>query len=262
LLAAALLASACGSEAAADDDTIVVGADLTAPPYASLDGNTPIGFDPEMVKALASEMDSSVTIKDIRFEQLIPSLNSGQIDLIASDLYITAERAKVVDYVPYFSTGNSIMVRSDADPITDLEGLCGKRVAVIKGGEVVTRLRDDASADCEKAGRQPIDVREFASDPEATQALVSSQVDAHVTDAAICSAIEDKLDGKVVVTSTDLLFPVPVGLAVKKGNDELENSLVDALHELAKSGAYDDLLDKYNLQPADDQQVASILGSS
>jgi polar amino acid transport system permease protein/polar amino acid transport system substrate-binding protein len=261
LLACALPASACGAQSSAED-TIVVGADLTAPPYASLEGDTPVGFDPEMVDALGDEMGRKVTIKDIRFEQLIPSLNAGQIDFIASDLYITAERAAVVDYIPYFSTGNSIMVRSDADPITALDGLCGKRVAVIKGGAIVGQLRDQASADCVKAGQQAIDVKEFPSDPEATQALLSSQVDAHVTDAAICSAIEKKLGGKVVVTSTSLLFPVPVGLAVKKGNKELKDALVDALHKLTEDGGYDDLLSKFNLQPVNDQQVESILRTS
>lgn len=265
LLTIAFAVGACGSDgdqgSASSQDTIVVGSDLSAPPYAYLDGDKPVGFDPEMVQALADQLGRAVTIKDIRFEQLIPSLNSGQIDLIASDLYITADRAEVVDYIPYFSTGNAIMTRADEEPISDAEGLCGMRVAVIKGGAIVEQLRDEASGACTEADRPAIDVREFPTDPEATQALVSGQVDVHVTDAAICSEIEKKLDGKVVVTSSALLFPVPVGLAVKKGNAALKDALVDALDAITKDGIYEVLLDQYNLMPADEQQVAEILAN-
>lgn len=259
----ALMLSACGSSggASSSGDTLLVGSDLTYPPYASLENKKPAGFDPEIIKALAKEAGFKPTIKDVRFEQLIPSLGAGQIDVISSALYITKERARQVDYIPYFSTGNSIVTQTTASPITDARGLCGKRVAVIKGGDIVDRLRKDASGACVAAGAAKIDVREFTSDPEGTQALLSGQVDAQVTDAAVASTLKTATSGKVTVTSKDLLYPVQVGLALKKGNTKLRDKLHDALDAIKQNGTYDRLLKKYNLRPVDEQQVEALLGS-
>ena len=253
--------SAAPSTSAAESGApLVVGSDLTYPPYDSLSGSTPIGFDPELVSALSAAMRRTITITDTRFEQLIPSLVSGHIDLIASALYITAERAKVVSYIPYFSTGNSIVIRGGSAPLIDAKALCGKRVGVIKGGDIVKRLRVDASAACTASGAAAVDVREFTTDPEATQALISGQVDAQVTDAAVASELGSKTNGKVTISSTSLLYPIPVGLAVKKGNTALHDALAAALKQMQADGSYDKLLAKYNLKPVDQAQVSAILG--
>jgi ABC-type amino acid transport substrate-binding protein len=259
----ALAMSGCGAEGHGESSkTLVVGSDLTYPPYASLDGDKPVGFDPEIITAIGKALGRKVSIKDTRFEQLIPSLGAGQIDVIASALYITAERAKQVDYIPYFSTGNSIVVKKGAAPIEDASGLCGKKVAVIKGGDIVQRLRVTASAQCKSASLPTVDVREFTTDPEGTQALLSGQVDAQVTDAGVASTLGDSTGGKIVISSKELLYPVPVGLAVKKGNTKLLHALQKGLARIKADGSYDRLLTKYNLRPVSQKQVDDIIGSS
>ena len=53
---------------------------------------------------------------------------------MASALYVTPERAKLIDYVPYLKTGSSLLVLANsAYAPTGPEALCGKRVASIKG---------------------------------------------------------------------------------------------------------------------------------
>jgi ABC-type amino acid transport substrate-binding protein len=238
---------------------IRVGSDLTYPPYAYLAGGTPSGFDPDFVRALASQLGEKASFQDIRFEQLIPNLSSGRFDLIASALYITAARAKQVDYIPYLTTGNSIVVRSGDTGAVSVRDLCGKQVGVIKGAAVADSLRKESGGACKGDG--PIDVREFPTDPEATQALLASQVDAQVTDAAVAKAVVDKTSGKLAITSTALLYPIPVGLAVKKGNAALAKKIRHGIAKLRASGAYQQLLQKYNLRPPVPAQVAKILGS-
>lgn len=255
--------AACTTEAtpAESDDvvTLAVGSDLTYPPYAALDGETPVGFDPEMVTAIATQMDVELDIVDTRFEQLIPSLKAGQINLIASALYITSERAKEVDYIPYFSTGNSIVVLAGEKGFADETELCGKVVGVIKGAAVSESLRGEASDDCVAAGEKPIDVRDFTTDPEATQALLSGQLDAQVTDAAVAASLIAETGDRVEISSTSLLYPIPVGLAVAKGQDELRSQIEATLEAMKTSGAYQALLDAYNLEEPDQAQVDAAL---
>jgi len=255
-----VLAACSGSGTAASNPdgtltsgTLTVGSDLTYPPYAYLDGTTPAGFDPDVTRALAKQAGLKVTFVDTRFEQLIAGLGADRFDVIASDLYVTDERAKQVDFIPYFTTGNSLLAATGGSfkPKTTAE-LCGKAVAVIKGGEIVQKLRGEASDACMAKGAKAIDVREFTTDPEATQALLSGQVDAQLTDAAVAKAIVAKTNGRLTITSSAIIYPVTAGLAVKKGNTALKATLTKALAALKKSGAYAKLLSQYNLSEAEE----------
>jgi len=245
--------SASGADGTLTSGRLSIGSDLTYPPYAYLDGKTPAGFDPEVARALAGQAGLKPDFVDTRFEQLIAGLGSGRFDVIASDLYITDERAQKVDFIPYFTTGNSLLAPAGGSfrPKTTSE-LCGRTVAVIKGGQVVQNLRGEASKACTGQGRKAIDVREFTTDPEAAQALLSGQVDAQLTDAAVAKATAEKTRGRLVVTSSRIIYPVTSGLAVKKGNTALKATLTKALAALEKSGAYQKLLTRYNLATAEE----------
>ncbi|MGH1553548.1 transporter substrate-binding domain-containing protein [Streptomyces sp. L7] len=106
---------------------------------------------PDISRALAKASGLKPTFVDTRFEQPIAGLGTGHFDVIASDLYITDARKKQVDFIPYFTTGNSIVVRASGGyrrPWSPT--LCGKSVAVIKGGQIVEKLRGDASTQCRR----------------------------------------------------------------------------------------------------------------
>ncbi len=255
---------ACGSSdetpSAGSSDSLKIGADLTYPPYAYLDGDTPAGFDADLWSILGPELGVEYTIQDTRFEQLIPGLNSNHFDLISSALYITAERAEQVDYIPYFSTGNSIVSKtgSDSQPAT-IEDLCGLKVSVLKGSDISSKLTTDGADVCSAAGKSPIQVNDFPTDPEATQALIANQVQAQVTDAAVAANVIDAQKG-LAITSNELLYPVPVGLAVAKGDDELRTRLEEGLDALRANGEYQKLLDQYNLSEPTQEQLDAVLG--
>ncbi|GAB2551050.1 hypothetical protein GCM10027033_04900 [Leucobacter ruminantium] len=259
---AAPLTQASSAGAAADDGVLRIGSDLTYPPYAYLDGEEPAGFDPDFMRALAAQIDREPEFVDTRFEQLITSLQAGHFDVVASALYITEERAGQVDFIPYFTTGNSIVSPTNSAPVRDAGDLCGLSVAVIKGGEVATQLRSEASAACEKDGGAAIDVRDFTSDTEGTQALLAGQVDAQVTDAAVAKSAVDASNGSLAITSDELLFPASVGIAVAKGDTELAEELRGGIERMREDGTYEKLLAQYNLAEPDPEAVAEAMGKN
>jgi polar amino acid transport system permease protein len=241
--------------AAGSGPVLRVGSDLTYPPYAFLDGGTPAGFEVEFMQAVGQRLDRPVEFVDTRFEQLIPQLRAGGFDVIASALYITEARAAQVDYIPHLTTGNSIVVRSTGQSYGDPAALCGRTVGVIKGGDVANQLR---SAPCPSG---PIDVRDFGTDSEATQALLAGQLDAQVTDAAVARSVVDANKAGLRISSTGLLYPIPVGLAVIKGNTALVDQIDSAIAAMRSDGTYQGLLDRYNLAPPDDAAVTKALGA-
>ena len=233
------------------ESALTVGSDLTYPPYDMLVDGKPAGFDVDMMNALADTMGTKANFVDTRFAQIIAGIKADRYDVIASTLYISATRAKEVDFVPYFQTGNSIISRADSTAYVTAQDLCGKSVGVVTATVIATILPGEESDKCVAAGKEGITVKEFPSDPEATQALLSNQVDAQMTDGAVAKSVVDKTGDRLELTSTELIYPIAVGLGVKKGNEKMLDSLTEALKKLQSAGTYDTLLEKYNLEPVD-----------
>lgn len=240
-----------------------IGSDLTYPPYLYMKDGKAVGFDPEFMRAVAEHMGLQPKFIDTRFAQLIIGLRSQRFDVVASILYITPERAEVIDYVPYTQTGDSLIVLQDSEfePQTP-QDLCGKRVSSIKGASWIPKLNKVTEEHCLPAGKSAIDVRVFPTAPGATQALLARAVDVQFADAAVAKLAVEKTDGQLKITSEELLFPIAVGLGVNKSNDDLQAALRDAIEEMKQTGEYQKLLDKYNLRPPGQAQVSKALDGS
>lgn len=243
--------------------TLAIGTDLTYPPYDYMDGNTPAGFDPAFMTKLARHLQLQPRFADTRFANLIVGVDASRFDVIASALYVTPPRAKQIDFVPYLKTGGSLLALSGSGfaPKTP-EDLCGKRVSSIKGASWVPKLNDVSARVCVPAGRGAIDVREFDTSPQATQAVLSHAVDAQFEDAAVAKTAVDKLNGRVAITSIAPIYPVVLGLGVKKGNASLLSALTSALSAMRKSGEYAALLKQYNVAEPSSADIAQALGGT
>ncbi|QXI31005.1 ABC transporter substrate-binding protein [Pseudomonas vanderleydeniana] len=263
----ALTLSAAGAAHAADGtlqaDRLSIGSDLTYPPYTYLAQGKPAGFDPEFMTLLGQHLKLTTQFQDTRFANLVMGVNARRFDVVASALYVTPERAAQVDFVPYLKSGASLMVRAD-DSFRPQhpEDLCGKRIGSIKGGSWIPKLMALSKSHCEATGQAPIDSREFPTSPEAAQALLAKAVDVQFEDAAVATITADKLKGRVVISSRELIYPVVIGLAVRKGNDALLGELRQGLAAMKSSGEYQTLLAHYNLGEPSPSEVAQALGQN
>lgn len=242
---------------------LVIASDLTYPPYNYIQDNKPAGFDAEFMQLLAHEMHLTPVVKDTRFASLILGLKSNKFDVIASTLYITPERARQVDFIPYMQTGGALMVKTGGNwqPASP-EDLCGKRVGSIKGGAWIQNLQSVSASYCVPEGKGTIDIREFPSSPEVAQALLSGAIDVQYEDAAVAKATVEKTGERLTISSDKLLYPEVVGLAVNKNDPLLMNNLKQAFSEIVKSGQYAVLLKKYNVKIPDASEVNKSLSGS
>ncbi|CAN7660732.1 transporter substrate-binding domain-containing protein [Pararhizobium sp. LjRoot238] len=240
-----------------NEGTLLVGSDQVYPPYDFVEGGVTKGFDADVMAAIGPKLGVDVKFVDTRFASLIPGLQANRFDMIASALYVTPARAQVVDYVAYAKTGGSLMVRADDSFAPKKpEELCGKRVANLKGAAWVPELQKVSQQTC---GANPIDVKEFATSAEAAQALLSRGADVVFDDAGVSKAGVVASGDRLKITSTEILFPVVMGLAVKKGNDALLTQLKQAFEPLKSSEEYKAILARYNLDLPSDAEVAAAL---
>lgn len=245
----ALLVTTQTHAALVSEGELTIGSDLTYPPYNYLKNNAPAGFDVELMSLLAQQLSLAPRVKDTRFASLIMGLKSHKFDVVASTLYVTPERAQQVAFIPYMKTGGALLVKTNStDAPQRPEDVCGKRVGSIKGGAWIPKLRALSQSYCEPQQRGAIDVKEFPTSPEVTQALFAGAIDVEYEDAAVAKATVEKTGNRMKITSTALLYPVVVGLAVNKEDTALYDQLSTALSKVSLTPQYSALLDKYNAQ--------------
>ena len=94
--------------------TLTVAADATYAPneFIASDGHTVIGMDADLMKALAAVMGLKVNVVNATFDSIIPGLAAGKYDVGASSFTDTKEREKTVDFVDYFTAGESFFTKA------------------------------------------------------------------------------------------------------------------------------------------------------
>lgn len=215
-----------------------VGAETTFPPFEFQDETSKdyVGFDIDLAKAIGKQIGYEVQIQNIGFDGLIPAIDAGNIDMIASAMSITDERAKKVNFSkPYYKSGLSIVVNSSNNSINSFKDLEGKRIAVQIGTTSAEEARKIKNAQ----------VREFNSNSEAYMELKNNGVDAVVNDLPVNAYYLTKTGAKDAKLVGEVANSEDYGLATAKKNTELNEKINKALDELKKNGEYDKIYLKW-----------------
>ena len=242
LLAVMALAAGCGGtqkDAASSAEKVLrVGttADFAPFEFQDADGKEYQGFDMDLIRAIGKEMGYKVEIQNINFDGLIPAMESGNIDLIASGMTINDERkAKVLFSEPYYQSGLTIIVKKDNTSINTFKDLTGKKVAV--------QIGTTSAKEVKTLGN--VEVKEFNSSADTFMELKAGGVDAVVNDRPVNDYYILKSGEKDVRALDELLTSEDYGLAINKNNADLQKKVNDALASLKKSGEYDKIFAKW-----------------
>jgi polar amino acid transport system substrate-binding protein len=231
--------------------TIHVGQDGVSLPYSYRDPKDPdhlIGADTDQARAVFACIGVPVDFTIGIWGGLLPAVSSGRIDVMWDVLYYTPERAKIVDFVMYMLASDAGLVhQGNPKHINSLDDLCGKR-ALGGLGTIEANLLVVLSKQCTDAGKEAIDVLTYSDKPSAWRMIESDRGDVVLTAAAMGEAVvADKPD--VFAIGFRFLPDIKVGVAVNKGNTELEQAIRDALEATQASGEIAKIFVKYNLDP-------------
>jgi polar amino acid transport system substrate-binding protein len=219
---------------AAAGKVLVVGTDAAYAPFESQDEKGEIvGFDIEVVKAIAAKAGLEVKFVNTPWEGIFNALAQGDRDLLVSAITITDERRQTMDFsAPYFDAHQLIAVKGDSQ-IARFEDLKPLKVGVqtgTTGDEVVTNL----------LGKDSTAIKRFESTPLALKELEAGGVDAVVADNGVVVHYVANNQGAQFKTVNDTAFtPEQYGIAVKKGNAELLEKINKGLADIRADGTYD-----------------------
>ena len=211
--------------------------------FTGPDGN-PAGFNVDLARLICDEIKVTCTIQMRRFETLIDAITSNRGDAIIASLAVTPQMRARLDFSdPYYRAPARFVSRRDA-VMAEVrpEYLEGKKVGVIAGSAHEAYL---------KAMFTDAELHPYPNDEALRQALRRGEVDfifgdaislafwINGTDSAECCAFS----GGPFVESR--YFGEGIGIAVRKGNDLLRQSLNWALFRLWEKGRYTDLWLRY-----------------
>jgi polar amino acid transport system substrate-binding protein len=234
-----------------DGKTLKVGLDPTLPPIMYRDPNNPskiIGQDPDMIEAAMKCLGLKYELVGLDFGTLVPTLQAGQIQLIWSNIYYTPARAQAADFVNYATTGTAgIVKKGNPKGIKTIDDVCGKRAAPILG-TVEDKGFQDASAKCVAAGKPAIEITPYPNAPATSRAIENDRADLSMYDVVLVDQVvrsnPDKFERAYYFRSN-----IKVGVAVKKGNEELVTAVKDAITELQANGTQKALMQKNGIDP-------------
>ncbi len=171
---ALLFQSSCSQER--DRQTLVVGMELSYPPFEMTDeNNQPTGISVEIAQALADRLGKPLRIENIPFAGLIPALKTDRIDLIISSMTRTEERSQSISFSdPYLNTGLCILVskNNNANAFEDIDQP-GFKVGVKQG----TTGHIYANANLENA-----EILLFEKESAAALEVAQGKIDAFIYD--------------------------------------------------------------------------------
>jgi polar amino acid transport system substrate-binding protein len=218
---------------------LTVGSDTTFPPFESMDGATAVGFDVDLMTAIAKEAGiNKVVFSTEIFDSLIPTLKAGgKFDVIASGMTIKAERALEINFTnPYFDSNQSVAMKTGGT-YTKPEDLKGKKVGVQSG----TTGASWAEENLKPAGATIVQFKDTAG---AFSALQAGNVDAVINDLPVTAEyVKDASKG--LIMAAQIPTGEQYGFAVSKDNPALLKALNDGLAKVKASGEYDTIFKKW-----------------
>ncbi|WP_280305616.1 ABC transporter substrate-binding protein [Nocardia neocaledoniensis] len=224
---------------------LVVGVNVPYQPNEYKDASGKIvGFDVDLLDAVATTLGLKVDYVESAFEKIIPAIQAGTYDVGMSSITDSREREQQVDFTTYFSAG--IQWAQQTGKTVDPNNACGKRVAVQATTVEHTEEIPAKSAKCVAEGKPPIDMKPFDEQSAATNALVLGQVDAMSADSPVTAYAIKQSEGKIEATGP-IFDSAPYGWAVQKGSP-LAASLQKALQHLIDNGKYGEITTNWGVQ--------------
>ncbi|MET8770561.1 transporter substrate-binding domain-containing protein [Streptomyces sp. NPDC004658] len=246
-----LVAAGCSSSDSGSGKTTVKGVHLVKagqlttcthlpyPPFQSeVDGKVQ-GFDVSLIDLVAKDLGVKQQILDTPFENFKTGafLNSGECDLAAAGMTITAERKKNVDFSdPYFEATQAVLVdkNSGINSLADVKAK-GKKL----GAQAQTTGEDYVKS----KGYDPIS---FESSDAVLNGLRTGQVQAVVIDYPVVQGwLKDKANADKFKVVDNLKTGEQYGFTVKKGNKALLDAINKAIRTAKSDGTYKKIYEQW-----------------
>lgn len=228
--------------------TLVDAVNPHTPGYEALDPQDPshyIGFDIDLANAIGRCLGFTVTYRPVTFAALLTTLSSGQADIVISDIYATAERAKAADFITYSKVFDGVLVaKGNPKHLTGINlSMCGAAAAENTGYVEVPLLQNLA---CKQVGKSQPTIQLYDNNADCIQAILAGRADTYVNDVNTVDQAVKAYPGQLS-KATAVTLPYSIGIAVPKDKPAFRDAVEAAVSALQAAGIETVLLKKWSL---------------
>jgi ABC-type amino acid transport substrate-binding protein len=215
------------------------------PPYFEKDANTAVmsGFGVDFYNAVAQILDVKIEYVEIIVGQQAEDLNRGKIDAVCNDGPYVFSAMKFVDYsMPAYFGPIYIFVREDNQVISSIGDLNNESVRFIG-------MDGDISADLVERRFPKASLSTLPATSDAASLMmqvITGKADAVYIDKPPVDGFNAMNSPKLKMINEARPVVYPVGMSVKKGEQELLNMLNSGIAALWNSGGALPIIQKYD----------------
>jgi polar amino acid transport system substrate-binding protein len=216
---------------------LVVGTMGNMPPLnmTSKDGDI-FGLEPDLARLLAEAMDVKVKFVTKPFNELLPALQTGEVDMVLSGMTITPERNRKVAFIgPYFISGKAFLTKSKtiayADEAEDANNPNTKIVA----------LKGSTSQAFAETFLDKTTLFTTGTYDEAVDMVLQDKAHAMIADYPICIVSVFRYPEAGLLSVVTQLTYEPIGIAIPASDPLLMNWTRNTLNNIEGSGILDEL---------------------
>lgn len=221
-----------GGSSEEDSKTLKVVTNAAYAPMEYLEGDKVVGFDIDLVKALAKEAGYEAEVAHTGWDSMFVEVKDEIADLGIAAITITDDRKQSYDFtIPYYASSNMILVPEGSD-VKSADDLKGKKIAVQNG----TTGQEAAES---ILGKNSSDVKKFEDNNLAIQELLSGGADAVIADKPVLEGyVKNNPNQKLVVLEdADAFSSDYFGLMFPK-DSELDDEFNKAINALFDNGEF------------------------
>jgi polar amino acid transport system substrate-binding protein len=194
-----------------------------------------IGLDVDLGVALARTMGVEAKFISMPFQDLLPALEKGDIDIVLSGMTMSSERnLKVAFAGPYFISGKAALTKSPSLAAADEPEDINKKARM-------TVLAGSTSETFAKRSLPEVDLVAVSDYTEAVRLVVDDEVEAMIADYPVCIlALYQNPDAGLVATISTFSFE-PIGVALSSDAILLTNVVQNYFKLLEGTGTLERL---------------------
>ncbi|OON97295.1 MAG: hypothetical protein ATN31_08385 [Candidatus Epulonipiscioides saccharophilum] len=234
-----IAATGCSGEASQNENILIMGTNAAFPPFEYIQGTEVVGFDVDLAKLIADQLDMELQIMDMEFNTLTGAVSNGIIDIAVAGMTNTPERRESVNFSDgYFSSKQMIIVKNDSS-IESTEDLAGQSIGVqlgTTGDQFISSFAKDGTL-------QNAEIIRFDKGALAIADLLNDTVDAVIIDEEPAKNFVAAQDNLQILEAP--FIEEEYAIAIAKDNTELTDQINSALASIKASGQYDEIFNKY-----------------
>lgn len=215
--------------------TVATSGTLLATSFHDSESNELTGFEVEVAREAAERLELEIEFKEMGFDEMLTSVQTGQVDIAANDIEISEDREEefIFSAPIKYSYGTAVVRKDDLSGISSLEDLKGKKAAGAATSIYMEIARENGAEEV---------TYDNATNEVYLRDVSIGRTDVILNDYYLSTFGVAAFPELNITIHPDIKYlPSQVGLVMNKDNNELAENVDRVIAEMLEDGTISDI---------------------